>query len=53
MLSLPQEVEYWLVTTLLTTLIMIGIKATRHGRFITFELAEVVIARDLFAEIWL
>ncbi len=30
---------------------MIGAKVVRHGRYITFQLAEIATHRDLFAEI--
>ncbi len=43
--------EHWSLTTLQTKLIKIGAKVVRHGRYVTFQLAEVAIARDLFAEI--
>jgi hypothetical protein len=32
-------------------LIKIGAKVVRHGRYVTFQLAEVAIPRALFAEI--
>ncbi len=32
-------------------LIKIGAKVVRHGRYITFQLAEVALPRTLFAEI--
>ncbi len=32
-------------------LIKIGAKIIRHGRYVTFQLAEVAIPRALFAEI--
>ncbi len=32
-------------------LIKIGAKVVRHGRYVTLQLAEVAIHRDLFAEI--
>ncbi len=32
-------------------LIKIGAKVVRHGRYITFQMAEVAIPRPLFAEI--
>jgi len=32
-------------------LIKIGAKVMRHGRYVTFELAEVAISKSLFAEI--
>ncbi len=45
------EVEDWSLTTLREKLIKIGAKVVRHGRYITFQLAEVAIPRPLFAEI--
>jgi hypothetical protein len=50
-LALPQEVEHWSLTTLREKLIKIGAKVVRHGRYITFHMAEVAIARTLFVEI--
>ncbi len=50
-LALPQEVEHWSLTTLREKLIKIGAKIVRHGRYATFQLAEVAIPRALFAEI--
>ena len=48
---LPEEVEHWSLTTLREKLIKIGAKVVRHGRYITFRLAEIAIPRALFAEI--
>ncbi len=50
-LALPNEVEHWSLTTLREKLIKIGAKVVRHGRHVTFQLAEVAIPRRLFAEI--
>ena len=50
-LELPKDVEHWSLTTLREKLIKIGAKVVRHGRYITFQLAEVAIPRTLFAEI--
>ncbi len=50
-LALPEAVEHWSLTTLREKLIKIGAKVARHGRYITFQLAEVAIPRALFAEI--
>jgi len=50
-LALPEAVEHWSLTTLREKLIKIGAKVVRHGRYITFQLAEVAIPRTLFAEI--
>ncbi len=47
---LPQEVEHWSLTTLRNKLIKIGAKVVRHGRYVTFQLAEVAIPKSLFAE---
>ena len=47
----PEEVEYLSLTTLCEKLIKIGAKVVRHGHYVTFQLAEVAITRDLFAEI--
>ncbi len=50
-LALPEAVEHWSLTTLREKLIKIGAKVVRHGRYITFQLAEVAIPRSLFANI--
>ena len=50
-LALPDEVEHWSMTTLRDKLIKIGARVVRHGRYVTFQLAEVAISRRLFAEI--
>ncbi len=50
-LALPKEVEHWSLTTLREKLVKIGAKVVRHGRYITFQMAEVAIPRPLFAEI--
>lgn len=49
-LALPDEVEHWTMTALREKLIKIGAKVVRHGRYITFRLAEVAIPWRLFAE---
>ncbi len=50
-LALLAEVEHWSLATLREKLIKIGAKVARHGRYITFQLAEVAISRPLFAKI--
>ncbi len=47
----PQEVEHSSLTTLRNRLIKVAAKVVRHGRYVAFQLAEVVISRALFAEI--
>ncbi len=49
--ALPEEVGHWSLTTLREKLIKIGAKVVRHGRYVTFQLAEVAISRSLFATI--
>ena len=49
--ALPKEVEHWSLTTLREKLVKIGAKVARHGRNITFQMAEVAIPRTLFVEI--
>ena len=50
-LALPDAVEQWSLTSLREKLIKIGAKIVRHGRYVTFQMAEVVIPRELFADI--
>ena len=50
-LALPAAVEHWSLTTLQTKFIKIGAKLVRHGRYITFQLAEVAVSRALFAQV--
>ncbi len=42
---------HWSLTTLRENLIKVGAKAVRHGRYTTFQLAEVAVSRVLFADI--
>ncbi len=48
-LAPPGEVKHLSQTSPRKKLIKIGAKAVRHGRYITFQLAEVAIPRALFA----
>ena len=50
-LALPKEVEHWSLTTLREKLVKIGAKVVRHGRYVTFQLAEVAVSRELFRKI--
>ncbi len=50
-LALPKEVEHWLLTTLREKLVKIGAKVVRHGRYVTFQLAEVAVPKELFRKI--
>ena len=50
-LALPKEVEHWSLTTLREKLVKIGAKVVRHGRYVTFQLAEVAVSKSLFQKI--
>ncbi len=39
------------MTTIREKLVKIGTKVVRHGRYVTFQLAEIAILRRLFTEI--
>lgn len=47
-LALPASVKHWTLTTLRDRLIKIGAKMVRHARYVTFQLAEVAIPRNLY-----
>ncbi len=50
-LAMPKEVEHWSLTSLREKLVKIGAKVVRHGRYVTFQLAEVAVSRELFRKI--
>ena len=50
-LALPAEVAQWSLSTLRDRLVKIGAKIVRHGRSITFQMAEVMVPRALFQKI--
>ena len=50
-LALPRAVKHWSLTTLREKLGKIGAKVTRHSKYVTFQLAEVAVTRNLFAAI--
>lgn len=49
--ALPETVGAVVTTTLREKLVKIGAKGVRHGRYVTFQLAEMPMACGLFAEI--
>lgn len=50
-LATPAAIEDWTLTNLREKLIKIGAKVVSHGRYVTFQMAEVAIPRALFAEL--
>ena len=43
--------EPWSLTSLREKLIKIGAKVVSHGRYVTFQMAEVAVSRQTFADI--
>ena len=50
-LALPKRIWQWSLATLREKLVKIGAKVTRHSKYVTFQLAEVAVPRQLFAAI--
>jgi hypothetical protein len=50
-LAMPKTAEPWSLTSLREKLIKIGAKVVNHGRYVTFQMAEVAVPRQMFAEI--
>jgi hypothetical protein len=50
-LAMPKTAEPWSLTSLREKLVKIGAKVTSHGRYVTFQLAEVAVPRQMFADI--
>ena len=49
-LVLPRRIKHWSLRTLLTKLIKIGAKVVRHSRVVTFQMAEVEVSEEIWAE---
>ena len=54
--ALPSSAEAnmaqpWSLTSLREKLIKIGAKVVSHGRYVTFQMAEVAVSRQMFADI--
>jgi hypothetical protein len=50
-LATPEPIKDWSLTSLKEKLIKIGAKIVSHGRYVAFQMADVAIPRNLFAEI--
>jgi len=50
-LAMPKAAEPWTLTSLREKLIKIGAKVVSHGRYVTFQMAEVAVPRQMFGEI--
>jgi hypothetical protein len=51
-LAMPKTAEPWSLTSLREKLIKIGAKVVSHGRYATFQMAEVAVPRQMFTEIF-
>ena len=45
------QTTHWSLTTLQKELVRIGAKVTRNSKYVTFQLADVAVTRNLFAAI--
>ncbi len=50
-LALPRKIKDWSFRTLQVKLIKIGAKVVKHARYVTFQMAEVLVSKRLFEEI--
>jgi hypothetical protein len=50
-LAIPKAAQPWSLTSLREKLIKIGAKVVSHGRYVTFQMAEVAVSRQMFADI--
>jgi hypothetical protein len=50
-LAIPKTADPWSLTSLREKLVKIGAKVVSHGRYVTFQMAEVAVPRQMFADI--
>ncbi len=50
-LALPKSIKDWSLRTMREKLVKIGAKVVKHARYVTFQLAEVLVSRSLFYEL--
>ncbi len=50
-LAIPATGEPWSLTSLREKLIKIGAKVVSYGRYLTFQMTEVAVPRQMFADI--
>ena len=50
-LAVPKTAEPWSLTSLRQTLIKIGAKVVSHGRYVTCQMAEIAVSRQIFGDI--
>jgi hypothetical protein len=50
-LALPNQIKDWSLRTMRERLVKIGAKVVSHARYVTFQMAEVMVSRSLFYDI--
>jgi hypothetical protein len=50
-LAMPNAVEPWSLTNLREKLIRISAKVVSHSRYVMFQMADVAVSRQMFADI--
>jgi hypothetical protein len=50
-LALPKSIKDWSLRTMREKLVKIGAKVVKRARYVTFQMAEVLVSRYLFSEI--
>ena len=50
-LAMPKTPQPWSLTSLREKLIKIGAKVVSHGRYVTFQMAEMAVSQQMFADI--
>src|SRR5438477_2745729 len=50
-LAMSKAAERWSLTSLREKLTKIGAKVVSHGRYLTFQMAEVAVPRQMFVDI--
>jgi hypothetical protein len=50
-LAIPKTAQPWSLTSLREKLVKIGAEVVSHGRYVTFQMAEVALPRQMFADI--
>jgi hypothetical protein len=50
-LAMPKTAELWSLTSMHEKLTKIGAKVVSHGRYVTFQMAEVAVPRRMLREV--
>ena len=50
-LALPNQIKDWSLRTMREKLVKIGARVVSHARYVTFQMAELLVSKSLFHEI--